>query len=131
MVSKVLLKFSKEIANKPITAQVIMEQKTPINILTANIDQQGGEMLIEIPHEHAEKVIEAFRIRGVAVEPHKPIAVDKESCINCGACFSLCPVNAIKINEDFSVVFNDEKCLGNACQLCVDACPVKAIKISE
>ena len=128
---RVLLKFSKDIASKPITSQVIMEQEALINILTAHIDQQGGKMLIEIPSAHAEKVMEAFRKRGVVVEPHKPVVVDKENCINCGACFSLCPVNAIKINEDFSVAFNDEKCLGSACQLCVDACPVRAIKVNE
>ena len=128
---RVLLKFSKDITSRPITSQVIVEQKALINILTAHIDQQGGEMLIEIPSAHAEKVMEAFRKRGVVVEPHKPVGVDKENCINCGACFSLCPVNAIKFNEDFSVAFNDEKCLGSACQLCVDACPVRAIKVNE
>ena len=128
---RVLLKFSKDITSKPITSQVIMEQKVLMNILTARIDQQGGEMLIEIPSAHAEKVMEAFRKRGVVVKSHKPVVVDKENCINCGACFSLCPVNAIKINEDFSVAFNDEKCLGSACQLCVDACPVRAIKVNE
>ena len=128
---RVLLKFSKDITSKPITSQVIMEQEVLMNILTARIDQQGGEMLIEIPSAYAEKVMEAFRKRGVVVEPHNPVVVDKENCINCGACFSLCPVNAIKINEDFSVAFNDEKCLGSACQLCVDTCPVRAIKVNE
>jgi len=128
---RVLLKFSKDITSRPITSQVIMEHEVLMNILTARIDQQGGEMLIEIPSAYAEKVMEAFRKRGVVVEPHKPVVVDKENCINCGACFSLCPVNAIKINEDFSVAFNDEKCLGSACQLCVDACPVRAIKVNE
>lgn len=127
---RVLLKFSKDITSEPITAQVIMEYGAPINILTAHIDQQGGEILVEIPSAHAEKIIEAFRKRGVIVEPHKPVKVDKEECISCGACYSLCPVNAIKVNEDFSVTFNDEKCLGSACQLCVDACPVRAIKVS-
>jgi NAD-dependent dihydropyrimidine dehydrogenase PreA subunit len=130
-VVRILLKFSKDITSEPITSQVIMEQGMSINILAAHIDQRGGEILVEIPSAHAERVIEAFRKRGVIVESHKPVNVDKEECINCGACFSLCPINAIKINEDFSVTFNDEKCLGSACKLCVDACPVRAIKVSE
>jgi formate hydrogenlyase subunit 6/NADH:ubiquinone oxidoreductase subunit I len=127
--TRAILKFSKEITSEPITSQIIIEHKTPINILTAHIDQQGGEILVEIPSAQAEKIIEAFRKKGVTVEPHKPVKVDKEKCISCGACFSLCPVNAIKINEDFSVAFNDEKCLGSACRLCVDTCPVRAIKV--
>ncbi len=127
---KVLLKFSKYIIGDPITSQVVMEQKACINILAAHIDQNGGEMLIEIPNAYAQEVVEAFRRRGVVVESHKPVIVDKEKCINCGACFSTCPVDAIRFDEGFSLVFNDEKCLGSSCKLCVDACPVRAIKTS-
>jgi len=128
---RVLLKFPEKIADKPITAQVIMEQKVSINILAAHVDQQGGEILVEIPSAEAEKVIEDFRKRGVIIEPHRPIKVDSEECIECGACFSLCPVNAITFKEDFSINFDQEKCLGNACRLCVDACPARAIKVVE
>lgn len=128
---RILLRFPEKIADKPITAQVIMERKVPINILAAHVNQQGGEILVEIPSAEAEKVIEDFRKRGVIIEPHRPIKVDIEECIECGACFSLCPVNAITFKEDFSINFNQEKCLGSTCRLCVDACPAKAIKVVE
>lgn len=128
---RVLLRFPEKIADEPITAQVIMEQKVPINILAAHVNQHGGEILVEIPSAEAEKVIEDFRKRGVIIEPHRPIKVDSEECIECGACFSLCPVNAITFSEDFSINFNLEKCLGSACRLCVDACPARAIKAVE
>jgi NAD-dependent dihydropyrimidine dehydrogenase PreA subunit len=126
-----LLKFPEKIADKPITAQVIMDQKVPINILAAHVNQQGGEILVEIPSADAEKVIEDFRKRGVIIEPHRPIKIDSEECIECGACFSLCPVNAITFKEDYSINFDQEKCLGSACRLCVDACPARAIKVVE
>jgi NAD-dependent dihydropyrimidine dehydrogenase PreA subunit len=128
---RILLRFPEKIADKPITAQVIMEQKVPINILAAHVNQQGGEILVEIPSAEAEKVIEDFHKRGVIIEPHRPIKVDIEECIECGACFSLCPVNAITFKEDFSINFNQEKCLGSTCRLCVDACPARAIKLVE
>lgn len=128
---RVLLKFPEKIADEPITAQVIMEQKVPLNILAAHVDQQGGEILVEIPSADAEKVIEDFRKRGVIVEPHRPVKVDSEECIECGACFSLCPVNAITFKGDYSINFDQEKCLGSACRLCVDACPARAIKVIE
>lgn len=128
---RVLLKFPEKIADQPVTAQVIMEQKVSLNILAAHINQQGGEMLVEIPSAEAEKVIEEFRRKGVIIEPHRPIKIDGEECLECGACYSLCPVNAITIGEDYSINFNQEKCLGSACRLCVDACPAKAIKVME
>jgi NAD-dependent dihydropyrimidine dehydrogenase PreA subunit len=130
-VVRVLLRFPEKIAGKPITAEVIMAQKVPLNILTAHVNQQGGEMLVEIPSAEAEKVIEEFRKKGVIIEPHRPIKIDSEECIECGACYSLCPVDAITFEEDHSVNFNQEKCLGNACKLCVDACPARAIKVVE
>jgi len=128
---RVLLKFSENITDNPITAQVILEQGVPINILAAHIDQRGGEILVEIPSTHAEKVIKAFRERGVTAEIHRPIEVDDEKCFDCGACFSLCPVNAISFKKDFSIAFSEEKCLGSTCRLCVDTCPTRAIKLIE
>ena len=33
----------------------------------------------------------------------KLIELDKDKCIDCGACFSICPVSAISIAEDFTI----------------------------
>ncbi len=126
---KVLLKFSEEITDQPVTSQVIKEKGVTINILSAHVGQQGGEMLVEIPQEEAEGVIEAFRSRGVKVELRKLIKVDKEKCFDCGACISLCPVNVMTYDEADAVLFDEEKCLGSTCALCIDACPVRAIKL--
>jgi len=126
---RVLLKFSKEIVDRPITSQVILEQGAPVNILSAHIDQEGGEILADIPSEQANGLIKAFRDRSVTVEVRKLIEVDEDECFNCGACLSLCPVNAITLEEDLSVVFNGEKCVGATCGLCVDACPARAIRL--
>jgi Fe-S-cluster-containing hydrogenase component 2 len=125
--TRVLLRFTKEIVDQPIISQVILEKKIPVNILSAHIDQQGGEILAEIPETNAEKAVKAFREKGVTVDVRKLIEVDDERCIDCGACVSLCPVAAITFDEDNSVIFNDKKCLGVTCGLCVDACPVRAI----
>ena len=126
---RVLLKFSEKIVDKPITSQVILELGIPINILTAHIDLHGGEILVDIPSTHADKVIKIFRKRGVIVTIQKLIEVNSERCFDCGACLALCPVNAITLQEDFSVVFNEEKCIGSTCGICVEACPARAIKL--
>jgi ferredoxin len=128
---RILLKFSEKIVEQPITAQVILEQGVPFNIISARIEPQGGEILAEIPSTHFEKVANAFREKGVIVLIPELIEVDKEKCFECGACVSLCPVNAIAFAEDFSVVFNKEKCIGKTCSACVDACPADAIKLIQ
>jgi ferredoxin len=125
---RILLKFSEKVVEEPIIAQIILELKVPINIITAQVTSKGGEVLAEVPDEALEKLIKAFRKRGATVSIPKLIEVDSEKCISCGACITLCPVEAITMDEDGSVVFDKEKCLGSTCSACVDACPSRAIK---
>ena len=126
--TRILLRFSENIVEKPITSQIILELKVPINIITAYVDSKGGEVLAEVPNEALQEVVKAFRKQGATVSIPKLIEIDSEECISCGACLTLCPVEAITLDEDATVVFNQEKCLGNTCSACVDACPSKAIK---
>ena len=125
---RILLRFSEKIVEEPIISQIILDLKVPINIITAQVSSKGGEVLVEIPDESLEKVVKEFRTRGAAVSIPKLIEVDSEKCISCGACITLCPVEAITIDEDASVIFDKEKCIGSTCGACVDACPSRAIR---
>ena len=125
---RILLSFSENIVEKPIISQIILELKVPINIITAHVDSKGGEVLADVEDETLQKVVKKFREQGATVSIPKLIEIDSEECINCGACITLCPVEAITIDEDASVVFDKEKCLGSTCSACVDACPSRAIK---
>jgi len=125
---RVLLKFSDRMVEEPVIAKIILELKFPINIITAHIDSKGGEVLAEVPQDALDNVVQAFRKKGVVVTVPKLIEVVKDKCISCGACVTLCPVEAIAFAEDSSVVFDKEKCVGSTCSACVNACPVRAIK---
>jgi Fe-S-cluster-containing hydrogenase component 2 len=125
---RLLLRFSEEQVPQPITSQIILEYKVPIAILAAHINSKGGEILAEVPDEAQEKIVKAFRKRGVLVTVPKLIEVDEEKCFSCGSCVALCPVEAISIDKDSSVQFDKEKCVGSTCSICVDACPARAIK---
>jgi len=125
---RILLSFSEKLVEQPITAHIILEHKVPINIITAHVTSKGGEVLAEIPDATLEKVVKAFRQKGVTVTLPKLIEVDSEKCFSCGSCIALCPVEAITFADDFSVNFNKEKCVGSTCGACVDACPARAIK---
>lgn len=49
-----------------------------------------------------------------------------ENCKMCGACFNICPVNAIKKKEDRYVI-DEEECIG--CAQCINVCRFDGIKI--
>lgn len=126
--ARVLLKFSEKTVEHPIISKIILDLKVPINIITAHVDSKGGEVLVEIADESLDSILKAFRKRGVTVSLPKLIELDLEKCISCGSCVALCPVEAITLSDDLSIVFNKEKCLGSTCSACVDACPARAIK---
>lgn len=57
------------------------------------------------------------------------VSVDTEKCLGCGLCVSICPVQAISL-EDKKAIIDHKKC--NACMQCANQCPVEAIRqISE
>jgi Pyruvate/2-oxoacid:ferredoxin oxidoreductase delta subunit len=126
---RILIRFSEEQVSEPIASQIIIEYKVPMAILSAHINNKGGEILVEVPDSMQEQVVEAFRKRGVTTMVPKLIEVDSDKCFSCGSCIALCPVEAISMDKkDNTVQFNKEKCLGSTCSICVDACPARAIK---
>ena len=54
------------------------------------------------------------------------VTIDKEKCTGCGACVDICPVDALKLEDDKAVV-DPETCID--CGTCVDECPVEAITL--
>jgi len=124
---RILLRFSEDIVELPITAQIILKLKVPIAIVAAHVNSKGGEVLADVPDAMLDKVVKAYRAKGVVVSFPKLIEVDSEKCFSCGSCVALCPVEAITLDEDNTVVFNKEKCVGSTCGACVEACPARAI----
>ena len=125
---RILLRFSEEIVEQSITSEIILALKVPINIIAAHVNSKGGEVLAEVPDAALGKIVKAYRQKGVIVSLPKLIEVDNEQCFDCGACVALCPVEAIMLAEDCSIMFNKEKCVGSTCGACVEVCPARAIK---
>lgn len=48
-----------------------------------------------------------------------------EGCTGCGKCEKECPENALKVEEDKTIVVQTKNCLGTACMRCQFACPSK------
>lgn len=127
---KAWLNFSPNIVNKTVIADLIKNYDINFNILKANITPKGGKMLIEINGKEAKEGIKFLEKGGIELQPIKRVVKkDEDKCIDCGACVSLCPVTAIKIEDDWGVEVDDELCIG--CGFCTYSCPMKAIKIIE
>ncbi len=132
MSSKILLNYSPEKAGKPVIASIIKETGIPINILHADLTPEGGEIFIEADAEkdRIDEMIELFEKQGVRTEKiTRGIILDEDSCLECGACVSLCPTDALQLTKDFSIELNEEKCV--YCDACVPACPVKALSLKK
>jgi NAD-dependent dihydropyrimidine dehydrogenase PreA subunit len=126
---KILIRYSDETLNEPILASIILEKKTLINILRAYADGRRGEMLVEVPDEVADEVVQCFKTKGINVHSGSLIELDRELCIDCGKCVSVCPTGAIHFEDDLSVTINQSMCI--QCALCVDSCPRFAIKLMQ
>jgi len=56
------------------------------------------------------------------------LEIDREKCMACGGCVSLCPADALELkNKELTI--DHEKCV--ECGNCVKFCPVKALEIKK
>jgi len=56
------------------------------------------------------------------------VKVDLEKCTGCGRCVEVCPVEAIKVENEKATVDNEE-CVD--CGTCVDECPEDSLSLEE
>jgi ferredoxin len=130
---KLVLSFPENIVTKPITYRLVKEFNLEFNILRAEITpDMEGKMLIELrgDKEKIEQSIKYLTDTGVSVqEAAKDIIIDKNLCVDCGVCTSICITQALILDEKTSKLkFNKEKCI--LCELCLNCCPVSAIKVN-
>ena len=123
MTKKYLLKFSDVQVGEPLLARCIRATKVEINVLRADAD---GNILIKFPKEDETKILKFFKDKGVPTSEQKNVVIfDREKCVDCGACISLCPTKAYTFDTNKKLIYDDEKCV--LCKICIDACPRRAL----
>jgi L-aspartate semialdehyde sulfurtransferase ferredoxin len=133
MVTKrLVLTFPEKIVTKPITYRLVKDYDLAFNILRAEITADiEGKILIEIQgsKEHLIEGMAYLQSEGISIQDaSRDIILDKDNCVNCGICASLCMTQAMEMDKtSFELIFDKNKCI--LCGFCENSCPVGAIRL--
>ena len=105
---------------------LILAQNISANILKFSTGRSGINLLLDIPEDKINSITEELKKNDVIVNKKGRVIIDIEKCIDCGGCISLCPTDALHMDERELLEYSLEKCIG--CLLCIDSCPRYAIE---
>jgi ferredoxin len=128
--NRIVLRFGKDISDKPIIYHLVKDYNLVINILQANVNpNKEGTMVLELTGENYDKGIVFLKSQGVTVQPlAEEVFRNEERCTNCGVCTDICPTGALHLERpSMEVKFNSDHCI--ACQICIKICPLKAMEV--
>jgi L-aspartate semialdehyde sulfurtransferase ferredoxin len=129
---RLVLTFPEKIVTKPITYRLVKDFDLQFNILRAEITADiEGKILLEVKgdKDKIEAGIDYLLSEGITIQDaSKDIIIDKEKCVNCGLCPSLCITKALVMDrQSHELIFEKNKCI--LCGFCENCCPVNAIKL--
>lgn len=104
----------------------ILKHDISFNILKFSTGSDGINLLLDIPEEKIKTITESLERNNIIINKKGRVIVDLEMCINCGACISLCPTEALHFDKDSRLEYFEDKCIG--CLICLDSCPLHAIE---
>ena len=129
---KIVLHFPSRLVDQPIVYRLIKDYDLRFNILKASvIPDEEGLMVLELigEQDNYDKGIKYLTKTGVRIQSlSQNVTRNEERCTHCGACITICPTDAFKLEPvTRRVTFDDDKCI--ACELCIKACPPRAMEL--
>lgn len=130
MKNKIVCYFSAAQSEQPIIYRLVKNYDLIVNILKADINPlKQGYLVMELEgsKEKYKEGLVFLKNVGVIVEPlSEKVVWHDDLCIQCGACASFCPTEALAIDRETMLVsFDDTKCV--LCSMCLECCPTRAI----
>jgi NAD-dependent dihydropyrimidine dehydrogenase PreA subunit len=130
---KIVLRYTADVADKPIVCCLAKDYGLTFNILKARIlPRREGVMVLELvgTRENFDRGIRYLKESGLKVESlSKSVVQNTDRCVHCGSCLAFCSAGALYLDkETMKVLFDPEKCSG--CEICVSACPVRAMEVN-
>lgn len=126
-----LLRYSTEASDRPVLAEAVLKTGVLVNILTADVEYSKEMLAIGVlgGPEAERKLIDYLGRHGVeAEELSGNILKDEERCVDCLACYGVCPTKAITI-RDWRMRLDNDECI--RCGQCVEACPTRALSLPK
>ena len=126
----VRLHFSPKLVHQALVCDLVRRFDITFSILKSRVNpKRDGYLTLEIDGAESNCLagLEYLRSKGVKVSfASKLIERNEESCMHCGMCTAICPVDALYNDRKARlVIFDAERCIG--CGACVKVCPVKAM----
>jgi len=117
----------------PVISATISKTGAQFYITDAKVGEWGKELIVEIvgTDEQVDDAVSSLERSGAKISRYGEKAFfDRDTCVDCGACYTLCPWFAIEIPPDWEIRHLPDKCV-EGCSLCMACCPVNAITLRE
>lgn len=129
---KLVLRFPPDLVGKAIIYHLVKDYGLEFNMLKASVTpKQEGVLVMELSGEQKkyDDALHFLNQTGVGVEPLvNDVARLEARCTHCGACVTICPVDAFVVEAPTRRVdFLKDACI--ACGLCLNTCPVRAMEV--
>jgi len=130
MKKRVTLTFPKRAVQMPVTYRLAKDFNVAANIIRAQVaPNQVGKLVVELSGDidQLDAAIDWMRSHNINVSfALAEIAIDQNSCVDCGLCTGVCPTEALTLDpQSYKLVFTRSRCI--VCEQCVPTCPVSAI----
>lgn len=129
---RIVLHFPRRLVDQPVIFRLVKDYDLEFNILKALFTpEEEGLLVMELSGEqnNYDQGIKYLTRSGVRIQSlSQDVTRNEERCTHCGACITVCPTGAFKIDpQTRHVTFDDEECV--ACGLCLKACPPRAMEV--
>lgn len=135
MYTKILvLKFSKETAEKAVVCNLAKKFDMTFNIMYANVNAaREGQMVLEMwgTQKNFRDAVNYLKEKGIVVQnAAQEIKRNEKKCFHCGACTAVCNSGALAVAPPgMEVVFTQSKC--TICERCIVTCPTRAMELKS